>query len=722
MPEPSGDRIKLTIDRTKVAEGPHTDFPVLVEIVDSRLIHSSSGGIITDESGSHIQFLGEDQDKPVPSEIVAYDPVKGTVKAWVAVPSLSGTEDTVLFVACSSSEEVQQRVSVWDEDYRIVIHDLADQKDSASGVPLRTQKPFAVVPHHDRLDLREAITIEAWVDPAHPVAETLQPVISKWQLNSDLDAFSAYDAGSTNGLDTTGFFGAVFDGRYIYFSPQHDLSDRHGKALRYDTHGDFLDSNSWEGYDAGATAELNTKGYYGAVFDGRYVIYPPRRDPENFHSRVLRFDTQGGFRDPDSWDAYEASGTNSSQSAAFDGRYIYFCPGQKSIPKQSSDEETDDSSPTVTGMSSDQLLVSSGDVMRYDTQTEFADPAAWQIHDVSQTGGLNTRDYDGAVFDGRYIYFAPLSYGAPLRYDTECGFQDRSAWEAYDALSLGMKRCVGAVFDGQYIYYVPYGATEYAIRYDTRESFADDGSWGACHLPEISDLNVLGFDGAFFDGRHIYYIPYWDEGVNFHGVTLRYDIGLPFSDPESWTATDSGVTDGMKTVGFNGGATDGRYLYYGAWMDGTGFPERIIGNGRVLRYDTTGENASFSLRYSDLGHNGGLCAALPGTRFLVNTDRGVVSVASNKRPLEDRHHLVGVYDGQSISLYINGQLVNAQVAGGEIVNNGTDVTLGGLLGGSAAFQGQIEELRISSSARDAGWIRTQYINQSNPTSFCRIAP
>ena len=722
MPESGDDRIRLTIDRTRVSGGPHTDFPLLVVVEDARLTPSSSGGIVTSESGSDIQFKLEGQSHPLPSEIVTYDSAKGALRAWVTVPTISETEDTELHVISRTFAKHKGQSGVWDEAYRLVIHDLSAPSDATSEASIRTHKQLTVVPNSDRLNLRDAVTVEAWVDPAYPVAETIQPVISKWGLNSDLESFSAYDAGNTDGLDTSGFFGAVFDGRYIYFSPQHDLSDRHGKALRFDTHGNFFDSGSWEGYDAGATNGLNTKGYYGAVFDGRYVIYPPRRDPDNFHSRVLRFDTRGEFRDPGNWEAFEASGTNSSQSAAFDGRYVYLCPGQKSIPKQSSDEETDDSSPSVTGMSTDQLLISSGDVMRYDTHSEFDDPSAWRIQDVSDTGGLNTRDYDGAVFDGRHVYFAPLSYGAPLRYDTEAEFQDRSAWEAYDATLLGMQRCVGAVFDGQFIYYVPYGASEHAIRYDTRASFHDGASWSACHLPRIPGLNVLGFDGAFYDGRYVYYIPYWDAGDNFHGVTLRYDTGLPFTDPESWMATDSGVTDGIKTVGFNGGATDGRFLYYGAWMDGTGFPERIIGNGRVLRYDTTGENASFSLRYSDLGHNGGLCAAIPGTRFLVNTDRGVVSIASNSRPLEGRHHLAGIYDGRSISLYINGRLANTQAASGNIVRNDTHVCIGGMLDGTAAFRGGIGEVRVSSLARSAGWIATQYTNQSDPASFCRIAP
>src|SRR5690606_24099005 len=122
------------------------------------------------------------------------------------------------------------------------------------------------------------------------------------------------------------------------------------------------------------------------------------------------YDTHQPFGDPRAWSAYDLGLDNSSQSAAFDGRYIYFCPGQRAVPKPKADAQTADASPKVTGMSADLLLVSSGNVTRYDTQGGFQDPASWVSFDV--TGlfpGLDTRDYDGAAVAGRYVYFAPLS-------------------------------------------------------------------------------------------------------------------------------------------------------------------------------------------------------------------------------------------------------------------------------------------------------------------------
>lgn len=113
------------------------------------------------------------------------------------------------------------------------------------------------------LDCNDQITVEAWLNCSDARAEGVQQIVGQWALAEQMTGF-AYDAGHSSDLDTTGFFGAVFDGQYVYFVPQHDTESRHGKVLRLDTHSEFKDPSSWCGYDAGTTQGLNTKGYYGA--------------------------------------------------------------------------------------------------------------------------------------------------------------------------------------------------------------------------------------------------------------------------------------------------------------------------------------------------------------------------------------------------------------------------------------------------------------------------
>jgi len=127
----------------------------------------------------------------------------------------------------------------------------------------------------------DAITVEAWVRGDDARGEALQALASAWAPPDTFSGFAGYDAGHTDGLDCRAYFGAVFDGRYVYFAPQHyERTEAHGIVLRCDTQGGFDDPDSYAAYDAGHTDGLNTEGYYGAMFDGRYVYFVPRQDEE----------------------------------------------------------------------------------------------------------------------------------------------------------------------------------------------------------------------------------------------------------------------------------------------------------------------------------------------------------------------------------------------------------------------------------------------------------
>jgi hypothetical protein len=173
-------------------------------------------------------------------------------------------------------------------------------------------------------------------------------------------------------------------------------------------------------------------------------------------------------------------------------------------------------------------------------------------------------------------------------------------------------------------------------------------------------------------------------------------------------------------VGFNGGAFDGRFIYFAPWRQGTDPDGAPQAHGRVLRYDTTGARASFSLRYTDCGHNGGLCAALPGPTFLVNTDRGVLGARADRNLEPGTHHLAGVYDGKKIRLFIDGVLEREEEGTGRILVNDSDLLIGRIQDGLGYFDGRISEVRVSGVARSAGWIKTGYDNQSSPSTFVSV--
>jgi hypothetical protein len=388
---------------------------------------------------------------------------------------------------------------------------------------------------------------------------------------SQAGAFSAYPATNVGGLNTMGYAGAVFDGRYIYFVPYQDGASAHGRVLRYDTHGDYNRGTSWSAYDASGTGPGGAMGYTGGVFDGRYVYFSPQTITPP--GPVLRYDTLSNFTNSVSWAAYNAANTEGlacqgTQGAIFDGRFVYFVPHYNGIG-----------------------IGWGGVVLRYDTRTSFTNAASWQAHNATNTSGLPTQGYSSGVFDGRYVYFAPTvngvspnGNGCVLRYDTQNDFHNSSSWLAYDASSTDGQRATifkGAVFDGRYVFFVPYlnGGNCVVLRYDTQSPFTNGAAWAAWNATNTSGLQTEGYDGAVFDGRFITFVPYHTSGSLFHGVVLSYDTYAPFAAASSWHAFDAGGTGGLATQGYVGAVSDGRYVYFAPSRNTNSF------SGNVLRFD-----------------------------------------------------------------------------------------------------------------------------------------
>ena len=682
-------RRPLTIDHTQVLNTDQRDFPVLVRLCDPTLRSTTAGGHVAHSHGTDLFFTQADGRTRLPHELVAYDPEQGQLEAWVEVPVLSRRQDEILYL-CYGDPGVAGTASVqgvWEDAYGLVQHGER------------------VVAGSSAMELAEELTVEAWVRGTGPGAETLQPLVSKWAVRESFDAFSAYDAGQTDGLDSIGYLGGAFDGRYVYWPPNRRTNEResvHGVVLRCDTQGDFHDPQSWAACDVENITSLRTVNYYGAVFDGRYVYFVPQDEGTAYHSRVLRYDTRGDFKSIASWEVFDVGLAHSYQGAAFDGHYIYFCPGYEGTSG-------------VSLIAEDKY---SGSVVRLDTRGEFKDAASWKIFDAKSVAP-NAACFDGGAFDGRYIYFVPLTNGVVVQCDTKGDFTDPDSWRTYDiGPFIGSGWCVGAVFDGRYLYLVPY-MHGVVVRCDTHDDFTADSSWESYDSNDTGGLDTSGADGGFFDGRYVYFIPWagrlkGPKGSGHHANFLRYDTRGAFGDPQSWSAHDASATDGLQTIGYNGGVFDGRFIYTSPLCDDELF------HGRVLRYDTSGSNASFSLRYGDYGHNGGLCAAVPGPSFLVNTTKGPRSVAAHQALTPGWHHLAGVYNGRTLKLWVDGRLVAERSGSGSLQGNQVPVTVGGLANGSARFRGQIGEVRVTTVARSDDWLKTAYQNLVDPQGFVRV--
>ncbi len=249
-------------------------------------------------------------------------------------------------------------------------------------------------------------------------------------------------AGSWTGFDLTqvnvsltGFWGATFDGQYLYLVPDYN-GVRDGIVAQYNTKMTFNSVGSWSLFDT-TTVDANAKGFYGAVFDGRYVYLVPHNNNNVFDGVVAQYDTEASFNTAASWHTFDTSTVNTNAvgfaGGVFDGRYVYFVPD------------------------------GTGVAARYDTKAAFGVSGSWSAFDVS-TLDSNAVGFSSGAFDGRYVYFVPNNGGATglmPRYDTTGSFTASASWKTFNVGSLNgtAKGFGGGAFDGQYLYLAPFYGT-----------------------------------------------------------------------------------------------------------------------------------------------------------------------------------------------------------------------------------------------------------------------
>jgi hypothetical protein len=349
-----------------------------------------------------------------------------------------------------------------------------------------------------------------------------------------------------------------------------------GDAAPPTTWHDITGSAFWSVFDTTSVA-ANAQGYFGGAFDGRYVYFVPNES----HSVVARCDTEGDFTAAGSWESFDTSSlatTVGYRGGAFDGRYVYL------VPFYDSATSTDN-----------------GFVARFDTQAmTFTDTASWATFNTSSVNAKAV-GFDGAAFDGRYMYFVPHVNGTVARYDTQASFSTSSSWSTFDAttLSANAQGFLGAVFDGRYVYLVPETSGGHSIltRYDTQTAaFTATGSWAVLDLA-IGDAGASFFGGGF-DGQQLYFAPYPGN------VAVSYNPAEGLGASSLTTFTLSGLS--ASAAGYGGAGFDGRYVYIAPFLSSV-----------MARYDSKaaafGTAASWSTY--DLGADAGAHASYAGSVF-----------------------------------------------------------------------------------------------------------
>jgi hypothetical protein len=277
------------------------------------------------------------------------------------------------------------------------------------------------------------------------------------------------------------------------------------------------------------------------------------------------------FTDPNCWAEFDATSVHGGGTffgGAFDHRYVYFVSAGN----------------TTTN-----------NVVRYDTQADFGAAGSWSAFNTV-SAGARAYSFQGAVFDGRYLYLSPFEPNVMgnvvTRYDTQGTFTSPAAWSTFDQTTLPgtimYLSFVGGAFDGRYVYFSPNcGVYGYwrgnVVRYDTQGTFGTAAAWSMFNTETLAS-NAAGYLGSVFDGRYVYFMRWGDlssGAIDTNPAIVRYDTRASFTAPGSWTIFDPRPVTSVIT--FSGGAFDGRYVYFAPNDRGT-----------TLRYDTQADFSSNS--------------------------------------------------------------------------------------------------------------------------------
>ena len=313
----------------------------------------------------------------------------------------------------------------------------------------------------------------------------------------------------------------------------------------------------------------SSRGFSGAVSDGRYIYFVPMANyPSQFFGQVTRYDTHGDFSDPDSWALFDSSALNKNSrgfaDGLFDGRYLYLIPYYNQRHH--------------------------GQVTRYDTQGDFHNPEAWSFFDI-QTRIDSGRGFVSGTFDGRYIYLAPYQLdwtaynGTMVRYDTQQPFKDLTSWETFvshEQLALLSRGFHSAAVTDDFIYFVPFVREQrdyhgLLVRYRRSGAFSDPRCWDMVDIKTFHPRGC-GFIGACWDGRYLYFAPYFD-GAGRYGQVACYDTQSPLTDPNSWQFFDTTIVHDSSR-GFFGTLVHGDFVYFVPHCRGEG-----VYHGQLTRYD-----------------------------------------------------------------------------------------------------------------------------------------
>lgn len=298
-----------------------------------------------------------------------------------------------------------------------------------------------------------------------------------------------------------------------------------------------------DGYlDVSTAGNSGAKGFNGCFTDGRYIYLVPHSNAysnNNYpHGILTRIDiakfpstTAVSYLDVSSGNS-EATGFSGGFT---DGRYAYLVP-------------------YANGISG-----THGILTRIDLQN-FTSGGITYL-DVRGAGNTDAKGFKGGFTDGSYAYLVPyfMANSILVRVNLNDFTTTGITYLDVSTGNGGAKGFWGGFTDGRYGYLVPYNNGGWSSIL-TRIDLLNFTAGGITYLDVSSGNNAgRGFRGGFTDGRYAYLVPNFND-YGYHGTITRVDLQTFSTAGLSYLNLASAGNTGAK--GFNGGFTDGRYVYF----------------------------------------------------------------------------------------------------------------------------------------------------------------
>ncbi|MDD1662488.1 MAG: DUF2341 domain-containing protein, partial [Methanomicrobiales archaeon] len=680
-----GYRKNITIDYTKVS-GAQTNFPVLVSLSSDTGLSGHAQG-----DGDDILFTASDGTTKLSHEIESYTSSTGALTAWVKIPSLSATSNTVIMMYYGNSGASSQQVrnGVWDSSYKGVWHlNETVTEESTSGThydstsngndgtqhnngPITGKvggaqyfdgtSDYITVLSDPSLDITSSFTMEAWV--------YLADATNNQKIVGNLDLSHGYLLGVPN---AGGIYPEVYDSTHTmhdFESGSFSSSTWTHLVMNWTTNGrfsGFINGNPVYSEAAGSSSIGVSSGPL------RMGVAPWDTGAFPVTGRIDEVRISSTSRSP-GWIKTEYDNMNSpSTFSSVDNQVSSPC------------SVTPTPTPSVTWYDcswQERKKVTIDHTKVYGTQGNFS--VLVSLSSDSDLAAHAQSDFDD-------ILFTASDGTTKLSHDIESytsGTGALTSWVRVPSLSSSTDT----------VLYLYYGNPSAGDQRDKTNAWDPDykGVWHLSNLLDstnnVNDVSSSGSASATgkmanarsFDGN--------DYLTRADTSTLDMTAGQDFT-VSAWVRSTQGAT-------FNNWPVIMRKVNDDVSPQSRGY-------GLFLHNSDTDNRWFFEIQYQS------------GPPY--PDVYGVSDIAD-----DTWHYIVGVREGSTIYAYEDDHTRSSASGNSGDLSNNNPMRMGSNCvtpnPNNLWYTGRLDELRVSKVARSAGWIATEYANQNSPSTFSSLS-